>query len=336
MTYFKDIGKGCKNFFSGRADVPGNVDFDLGETWSLSVNQGEQTIEGKRNKRDGFMKYTYNGFLPEKPFKGIGGNLGVKLSNKLGKDSKAGAGDAEVTSAYEVELKKLNLGGASVDVAWDGSQPAANAITVKAKYGKIKNVNIFAAYDRNTSTNGRYKKNFVANASYTKDDKVFGAQINASVDNDGSEGNENGLKGYNLAALWNRSGAKLSAELAGKEMDAPDTLTVKYDKQVRAGFACYLQGKFDKFYTQTLKNQGSGTGTNTFSIGGDFDVNDSSNLKLAVASGNSEASNSVKGVYTHKLGDNLTGSISYNSTLGKEEGGGVFSDGRIGWKLAFA
>lgn len=179
--------------------------------------------------------------------------------------------------------------------------------------------------------NKKGANNWLFNATYTKDDYVFGAQFNGSAD---AESADNGLKGYGLAALWNRNGAKYSLHADAKDWNVPDTVTVKFDKQVRDGFTCYLQVVADKFYTETLKKQGEGKGKNTFSLGGDFQVNDSSNLKLSVSADN-ESDGTLRGVYTHKLGENLTGSISYNSSLEKD-GGGVFSDGRIGWKLAFA
>jgi len=316
MTYFKDIGKGSNNFFAGKSDVPGNVDFRLGETWSLSVNQGSQTIEGKRNGAGGFLKYSHKSILPEKPFKKVGGNLEVKINNA--NDSKG---------SYEVELKKLNLGGASVDLKWDGSQQGTNALTAKAKYGALKNVNLYGEFK---VKGGKAK----VNATYTKGDFVGGVQIAGTGAKDAK---------FDLAGQWNRSNfdTKLSAELTGGSADqlVPADLALKLEKKVSNDFTAYIQGTFTNWFTGNVQRESGGV--NTLFLGGDFNLNDSSSLQLSVCSNNNgeadEGNGNIRAVYTHKLGDNLTGSISFDNLLDKPDvAQTVFADPRIGWKLAFA
>lgn len=340
MTYFKDIGKGCKDFFKGRPDT-GATDFNLGQTWSLSVNQGAQTIEGKRNGRDGFIKYSQKKILPAK-FAKFGGNLEVKLTtNAPKKDAKTG------TTEYSVDFKKITPGieGLSLDVGFDGnaSQNAGNtspldAFTVKAKYGKLKDINIYATFDFNSNSNGEKAKKddgtggseatkeVLLNGTYQKGDFVFGAQAQGNL-----RGSTN-FAGYGLAAQWTRSefNTTLSAELSGKGQNAPDKLVLKCDKKVSDDFSCYIEGDFGG-----ISEAGTGGVTSDVYLGGDFAINESSALQLAVSNSSAKAG-AVKLAYTHKLGDNLTGSISFDSSKEADKAGNLFSDGRIGWKLAFA
>lgn len=87
---------------------------------------------------------------------------------------------------------------------------------------------------------------------------------------------------------------------------------------------------------------GQDAGANAVYMGGDFTINDSSNLKGAVSfapdSGkdNKQTATGIRLAYTQKLGDNVTGSLSFDTALGGDGGGNLFADERIGWKLAFA
>lgn len=325
MTYFKDIGKGCNDFFSGRPDVPGNVDFNLGETFSLSVNQGQQTIEAKRTRGgkgdNGFYKYTQKNVLQNiKPLAKLGGNLEFKVSN--GADS----------TKYDIALKKLSLAGASVDVSVDGSQKLNEAWTIKGKYGKLKNVNLDLALKGSDSKG----KTGTVNGTYTyKGNYVFGASLALDIVGDKS------VSGYGLAAQWKRPdfNSNLSLEISDKVLQNPlnnASATAKLDKKVNDDVSFFIQastnalGKFE---------------ANEIQFGGDLAVTDSSNVQFALKGApngvnkktkEAEDQSSLRWVYTQKLGDNLTGSLSFDSLAKGGKDAGLLGDSRLGWKLAFA
>lgn len=323
MTYFKDIGKGCNDFFSGRPDVPGNVDFNLGETFSLSVNQGQQTIEAKRSRggkgNNGFYKYTQKNVLENiKPLAKLGGNLEFKVSN--GKKTK-----------YDLALKKLSLAGASVDVSVDGGAALNEAWTIKAKYGKLKNVNLDLAL-KGSDKDG---KTATVNGTYThKTNYVFGLSLAADLVGDKS------FKGYGFGAQWKRPdfNSNLSLEISDSTGQSPlnnANATAKLDKKVNDDVSFFIQA--------STKNFGKFE-ANEIQFGGDLAVSDSSNVQFALKgapdgknkdTGDKEDQSSLRWVYTHKLGDNVTGSLSFDSRAAKGDAG-LLGDPRLGWKLAFA
>merc|ERR1712093_535581 len=87
--------------------------------------------------------------------------------------------------------------------------------------------------------------------------------------------------------------------------------TAKLDKKVNDDVSFFIQASTEKLGEFTA---------NEVQFGGDLAVSDSSNVKFALkGEGNLKNDQSLRWVYTHKLGDNVTGSLSFDSlATGKE------------------